>query len=100
MDFVGFELFPLEGRTVDVADQQAVGRALEDARVLACIPRGRQVTVEVGRQIATGLTPAAAHGEWRESYFPSVETLPGLPRQPLDAKTPAGLVHCHTMILG
>lgn len=35
----------------------------------------------------------AAHNEWNESYFPSLETPPELPRQPLDIKTPAGLVH-------
>lgn len=93
MEFNGFKVLPLEGRRVEPAEQQAVGNILEEANLLDSIPRSSEVLVEVGRQITSGLTPAAAHNEWTERYFPKIETPRTLPRQPFDAKAPAGLIH-------
>jgi len=93
MDFKGFNVLPAEGRLVESAEQKAVGETLEAAKVLGCIPPASEVLVEVGRRVPAGSTLAAAHDEWNESYFPSLETPPELPRQPLDINTPAGLVH-------
>jgi hypothetical protein len=89
----GFKVLPLEGRPVDATEQRAVGEIIEAAIVLDHITRGAEVVVEVGRQIPSGLTPAEAHGQWRESYFPNVQTPVALPRQAFDGTTPAGLVH-------
>jgi hypothetical protein len=93
MEFKRFKVLPLEGRLVEPAEQKAIGEVLEAANVLDYIPYGSEVLVEVGRPITSGLTVAAAHNEWRESYFPNVETPSPLPRQAADAKTPSGLVH-------
>jgi hypothetical protein len=99
MEFREFRLFPLEGRMVDVEEQATIGRVLENARVIEQLPRGREVLVEVGRQIAAGLAPVAAHGEWREGYFEKVDTPASLPRQPLDARSPPGLVHVTVSVI-
>lgn len=99
MEFNGFKVLPLEGRLVEPTEQRIVGKVVEDAKILEHLPRGSEVLVEVGRQIVSGLTPALAHSEWRESYFPNVETPPQLPRQPLDATTPASMVHVTVSVI-
>lgn len=93
MNFKGFKVLPAEGRLVEPAEQKAVGETLEAARILDSIPPASEVLVEVGRRVPTGLTLAAAHNEWSESYFPNVHTPSRLPRQPLDINAPDGLVH-------
>lgn len=93
MDFKRFKVLPAEGRLVEPTEQKAVGLTLEAATILDCVPLASEVLVEVGRRVPTGLTLAAAHNEWSESHFPNLETPSKLPRQPLDTKTPAGLVH-------
>lgn len=99
MEFRGFKLFPAEGRLVELGEQRIVGKILEDAKVLDRIPHALEVIVEVGRTIESNLGLAAAHQEWRESYFPDVETPKGLPRQPFSAKTESGLVHVTVRVI-
>lgn len=99
MDFNGFKLLPMEGRLSGPAEQKAVGETLEAARILDCVPPAPEVLVEVGRRVPTGLTLAAAHNLWSESYFPNVQTPSRLPRQLLDIKTPDGLVYVTVSVI-
>ena len=99
MEFNRFKVLPAEGRLVEPTEQRTVGEILEAANVLDYIPGGSEVVVEVGRRIASGLTPVAAHNEWQESYFPNLQTPAPFPRQPSDAKTPPGLVHVSVSVI-
>ncbi len=93
MQSQGYKLGPREGVYVEPVEQIAVGEILQAAGVFERIPAGNEIEVEVGRKVEASLTLAQGHGTWREEYFSNVETLSGLPRQPMDTKTLAGLVH-------
>jgi hypothetical protein len=94
MDFTGFTLYPSAARTkiTTAAEQREVGEILEHDRLIEHLPRHKMLRIELENEVVSGTSLVKAHGSWKETYFQTIQTPPGLPRQPFDAVCPAGIV--------
>ena len=99
MGSIDYKLWPREGLYVEPARQREIAQVLEGAKLFERIPRGREIVVEVGREVPANVNIVEAHGTWRSEYFFTIQTPDGLPRQANDATTLAGLVHVEVSVI-
>ena len=94
MNFAGFTLSPsyLRRTTAQPEELQTVGEILEKFGLLEHVPPHNDLRVELGKVVPASTSLCSAHETWSESYFPSIQTPDGFPRQPDETLCPPGLV--------
>lgn len=85
-----YTVLPRGSASVELQDR--IRATLERPRIFDELPQAASTFVWVEGPIEAGATLDKAHGVWQAAYLQQVETPGRLPRQPLDAKCPDGII--------